>query len=168
MNAVDRAQAESWLHHEAALIDDYRLTEWMALFMEDALYWLPIDENAQPGRTVALICDNSLRRRERVYRLLETRAHAQEPASRTIHLVSNVQVQQSAEEEAVVLSNQIIYEIRAGTADYRQLGLGQQRSFAARCEHRYRLQPGGDWKIALKKMVLLNRDVAIENLTFVL
>lgn len=168
MKSIDRAQAESWLYHEAQLIDEYRLNDWLALFSEDALYWLPIDETAQPGRTVALICDNSLRRRERVYRLLETGAHAQEPVSRTLHMVANVQVEQPHVDDIIVRSNQIIYEIRAGAADYRQLGLGEQRSFAARCEHRYRLQGDGNWKIALKKMILVNRDVAIENLTFVL
>lgn len=168
MHLIERPQAEAWLYHEARLIDEHRLDEWLTLFTDDALYWLPIDDKARPGLTVALICDDALRRRERVYRLQETRAHAQEPMSRTLHVIANVEVEPAAGGEMVVRSNQIVYEIRAGDADYRQPGLGEQRSFAARCEHRYRADGDGGWRIAMKKMVLLNRDVAIENLTFVL
>lgn len=167
MQMLTRDEAEAALYHEARLIDDYRLHEWLKLFGSDALYWLPIDDRPAPGTSVSLIYDNDLRRQERVYRLLETRAHAQDPLSRTQHIISNVELESRNDNQVSVFSSQIIYEIRAGGADYRQFGLGEQRSFAARCEHRFELQEGV-WKIALKKMLLLNRDVAVENLTFIL
>lgn len=164
---MSRQDAETWLFREARLIDEQRLHDWLALFADDGLYWAPIDDRQAPGTTVALIHDTPLRRRERIYRLLETQAHAQDPLSRTQHIVANVEVEPAGDGEIRVFSSQVIYEIRAGMADYRQLGLGEQRSFAARCEHRLRWRDG-QWKIALKKILLLNRDVAIENLTFIL
>lgn len=164
---LSRGEAEDFLFLEARLIDEWRLREWNAMFTEDGIYWLPVDENSEPGKYVSLIYDNALRREERVFRLLETTAHSQDPRSATQHFISNVSVKAEANGAARVYSSQIIYEMRAGGADYRHLGLGEQRSFAARCEHL--LQPSGSgWKIALKKMVLLNRGVAIGNLTFVL
>ena len=108
-----------------------------------------------------------MRRRERVYRLTRTSFPAQDPPSATHHLISNVIVEDAAETEATILSSQIIHEIRAGAADDRQLDLGDQRAFAAHGEHKLRLV-GGVWKIARKRLVLLNRDTAIPNLTFLL
>jgi len=167
MQARVRSAVENWVHQEARLIDDGKLEEWLTLFAPGGIYSLPIDENAEPGTVASLIYDDELRRRERVFRLLHTRAHAQDPLSQTMHLVGNVQVEIHADESVTAYSNQIIYEIRAGRADYRQAGLGEQRSFAARCVHRLVGTPG-HWTMALKKMVLLNREIAIENLTFIL
>ena len=164
---LSRAEAEDFLYREARLIDEWRLKDWNAMFTADGLYWLPVDENAEPGTHVSLIHDNALRREERVYRLLETAAHSQDPRSATQHFISNVSVPHDENGQVRVYSSQIIYEIRAHGADYRHLGLGEQRSFAARCEHLLRMEHGS-WKIALKKMVLLNRGVAIGNLTFIL
>jgi 3-phenylpropionate/cinnamic acid dioxygenase small subunit len=45
------------------------------------------------------------------------------------------------------------------------LGLGDQRTFAGRAEHRLRREQGV-WKISLKRLVLLNRNLPIPNLTF--
>ena len=168
MESVDIRTAESWLFEEARLIDGGYFEEWLSLFSENGVYWLPIDDRQPPGKTVSIVYDDSLRRRERVFRLCHTRAHAQEPPSNTIHVIGNVKVDQGSENDLVVYSNQIIYEIRAGMADYRQRGLGEQRTFAAQCEHRYVMDAQGCWRIALKKMLLLNREIPIENLTFIL
>ena len=53
--------------------------------------------------------------------------------------------------------NLIIYEAR----------VGQERSYAARCQHDLRLQDGG-WRISLKKVVLVNGDSPLYNLTFLI
>jgi hypothetical protein len=64
-----------------------------------------------------------------------------------------------------VISNQTINEVRTG--DYRQLGLGELQSIVARVEHMLELSEEGP-KIALKKVLLLNRDMPLGNLTFLL
>ena len=109
------------LFREARLIDQGKLREWMELFTSDGIYWLPIDENAAPGQHVTLIYDDAQRREERVYRLLDTIAHAQDPTSVTQHFISNVIVRSGAGDEPLVHSSQIIYELRGNGADYRHL-----------------------------------------------
>jgi hypothetical protein len=47
----------------------------------------------------------------------------------------------------------------------RTAGRGKDRVFAGSCEHRMRFEDGG-WKIAAKKVVLVNNDEVIDNLTF--
>lgn len=169
---LSRAEAENFLYEEARLIDEGRHEEWLDLFAEDGIYWLPIKADAAPNEHLSLIFDDNLRREERVYRLSQTQFPAQSPPSQTQHIISNVQVRDGIQEdlasgEVTVYSSQIIYEIRGVTADDRQLGLGDQRTFAGRAEHRLR-QEEGAWKISLKRLVLLNRNLPIPNMTFLL
>ncbi|MEA2987083.1 MAG: hypothetical protein QOD94_3337, partial [Alphaproteobacteria bacterium] len=64
--AFDIACCEQFLVHEARLLDEARFDEWLALFTEDAWYWVPVDaEQKDPFTTVSLIYDDR--------RLLETR-----------------------------------------------------------------------------------------------
>lgn len=165
MQSLSRADAEAFLYHEAELIDEWRLEDWLKLFTEDGLYWLPIGDDKEPGENTSIIYDVPVRREERVFRLLETPVPSQAPPSRTIHSVTNVRVQSEPSDSFVtVRSYQTITELRSG--DFRQTGLGEQRTFVGHCEHRLRRDPDG-LRIALKKLVLLNRDISIRNLTFI-
>ncbi len=168
MPALTVEDAAAFLYREARLLDERWFDEWLALFTADGIYWAPTDDTARdPYDKVSLIHDDTLRREERVFRI-NADPPSQSPISRTLHVVSNVEVEDGgAAGEARVFSSQIVYEMRAGGGNYRYLELGEPRSFAIRCEHV--LRPEGDgWRIALKKMLLLNRDIPIGNLTFIL
>jgi len=150
-----RDQVEEFLFYEAKLIDEYRYEEWLALWTEDGLYWVPCNrDDADPARQAMIIYDNHARLEERIYRLTSGAAWAQQPRSRTRRLISNVEVRES-EGGYAVESNCIIAELRRSRQDI----------FAARMIHK--LRPAGDsFRIALKKVLLLNNDEAIDNLTF--
>ena len=159
------AEAERFLFAEARLLDERRFEEWEALFTDDAVYWLPIDPDADPARAVAIIYDDRKRLHERVYRLTKTPVLDQNPASRTIRFVSNVEVVDGdGAEDAVVHCRHLIAEMRPGGP--RQQGLNAPRFFAARCEYRLR-KVDETWMIALKKVVLLTADEPQYNLTFI-
>ena len=158
------ADAEQLIFHEARLIDERQFEAWLELFTDDGLYWLPIDESGGE-QTISTILDDAERRSERVFRLLHTPVPAQTPPSRTVHLVTNVQVDEPAENgDAVVRCNMLIGEMRPGGP--LQLNLGHQQLLVGRCEYRFR-EVGGEWKISLKKVMLLNADRPIGNLTFI-
>lgn len=164
---LDVAAAAAFLHREARLLDERRLDEWLGLFAPDALYWLPINADAEPGthRDTSLIFDGDVRRRERVYRLLSTPLPSQNPPSRTLHAVSNVEVEPAADGVVRVYSNQLVVEVRTG--DHTQRGLGTQNICAGHCTHDL-VRHEGEWRIRMKKLVLLTRDAAVPNLTFML
>ena len=153
--ATLRERVEDFLFHEAKLIDDHRYDEWLALWTEDCLYWVPCNsDDADPSRQAMIIYDNRGRLDERVYRLTSGAAWAQQPRSRTRRLISNVEVRETDGGYAVE-SNCLIAELRRSRQDL----------FAARILHT--LRPSGDsFRIALKKVLLLNNDEAIDNLTF--
>jgi 3-phenylpropionate/cinnamic acid dioxygenase small subunit len=155
---MTRDEAEQFLITEALLIDERRFDEWLALFAPDCLYWLPITDG-DPTREPSLIYDDYERLKERIFRISETYAPAQAPASRTLHNITNVEVQ--PEGRATRLRCHLtLFEYRPG--DPSQVGLGVQRVFAGHVE--YLLEHG---LIKLKKIWLLNRDAAHYNLTFI-
>jgi ethylbenzene dioxygenase subunit beta len=159
-----RADVEDLLFREARLLDDLKLDEWLQLFTPDGLYWIPIDENAPVASQGAIIFDTPLRREERVHHLLHTSFPAQSPRSRTIHYVSNVMLE-SRDQDLIVTSSQVIYEMRTG--DFAQRGIGDITPLVCRVDYVLRLT-GGNLRIAEKKVLLINRDTWQGNLTIIL
>lgn len=161
---VTAAEAAAFLVREARLIDDRKLAEWLALFTADAIYSVPLDENAARGTGAAIIYDDALGREERVHHLLHNRYPSQSPRSRTLHFVSNIEATPGAG-GTVVRSSQIVYETRPG--DYQQIGLGQVGAVVADVEH-VLVRESGALRIARKTVLLLNRDAWFGNLTYLL
>jgi benzoate/toluate 1,2-dioxygenase subunit beta len=157
MARLSRSEAEDLLYAEARLLDERRHDEWLGMLTADAAYWMPANgDGVNPNREVSLVYDNATKLRDRIDRLASGIAHAQSPPSKTKRLVSNVQIDESDENAATVLSAFILYELRRG----------KERIFAGRYEHRMRFEDGR-WKIAAKKAVLINNDEVIDNLTFI-
>jgi len=162
---VTRADAEDLLYHEARLLDTRRLTEWLDLFTDDGLYWIPIDETKSPSINTSIVYDDRLRREERVHHSLHNTFISQTPHSRTLHFINNVAVEPGAGETFCVHSNQLIYEVRIG--DFTQVGLGAVRPIVANVEYTLRAVDGV-WKIARKEILLIDRDMSVGNLTFII
>lgn len=159
---MNRTEAEAFLIYEVSLIDDRRLEEWLELFTEDGVYWVPIYEDKGPNEATSIIYDLPIRRQERVYRLLHTTAPVEDPPHRLLHVVGNVQVHPAGTDEAKIYSNQVVYVARPPS-----LGLDELFVLPARCEHHVR-RVDGRWRIQMKKVLLLNRDFALPSLPFIL
>ncbi|MBI3975363.1 MAG: aromatic-ring-hydroxylating dioxygenase subunit beta [Armatimonadetes bacterium] len=158
-------EAERFLFAEARLLDERRFDEWEALFTDDGVYLVPIDPAKEPSRSISIIYDDRRRLGERVFRQMKTPVLDQNPPSRTIRFVSNVEVAPDAADGiATVRCHQLIAEMRPGGPG--QAGLNAPRWFAARCEYRLRRTDGG-LKIAAKKVVFLNSDLPHYNLSFI-
>jgi 3-phenylpropionate/cinnamic acid dioxygenase small subunit len=136
--AVDRHKVENFLYREARLMDEHAYDEWLALWTDDALYWVPCNED-----------DTA--------RLKSGAAYAQDPKSRLSRIVSNVEIEAENKTETIVRSSFNVTALRRGRVDI----------FAGRAIHK--LRPEGDsFKIAHKKVLLINNDVVIHNLTFLI
>ena len=164
---MTREEAENFLYMEARLLDEDRLEEWLTLFTAEGIYWLPIDEEDDPERQASVIYDDPLQREKRVHQLRQGARYSQLPASRTIHYLSNVEVEPGPDGEVNLRCNVLILELRPGDHQAIQKGLGNQRALAGRCLYRLVSQEGS-WRIALKKVLLIDRDMPLYNLTFVL
>ncbi|HYM03007.1 MAG TPA: aromatic-ring-hydroxylating dioxygenase subunit beta, partial [Stellaceae bacterium] len=93
--ALGRNDIEDFLYHEAGLLDEWRLPEWLALFTEDARYEVPSTDlaaDASPDENLFYIADDRFRLEQRVARLMKRSGHSEQPRSKTRHLVTNVRI----------------------------------------------------------------------------
>ena len=165
---IGQDEAESFLYHEASLIDERRFDEWLNLFSDDCCYWVPANKyDVDVQREVSLIYDLRPRLEDRVYRLKLPSILAQKPASRTVHLITNVQVSKADAGEILLRSCFAIHHLRDG--DWRQVGLGidPMGPLAGRYEHLLKLTNDG-LKIRQKKVLLLQNNVPVGNISFLL
>ncbi len=111
-----REQVEDFLFREAALLDDWRLDDWVDLFTQDARYVVPTTDlpDGDPKRDLVFIDDDITRLRARAVRLNSRHAHREYPWSRTRRFVSNVRVEETDNGEISVASNVLVYRFRAG------------------------------------------------------
>src|SRR5215468_12286779 len=101
-----------FLQREARLADEARYAEWLALWTDDAVYWVPAttDPAADPDKHLSHIYDNRARLETRVKMLQTGVRWSQAPASLMRRLISNVEVHEEAD-ALVTESNFILGEL---------------------------------------------------------
>lgn len=90
-----RAEYEDFLFNEAALLDEWRLDEWLALFTTDSIYEVPTmgqGLETGPDNTLYYVADDYCRLQHRVKRLGKPSAHAEWPHSTHVRAVNNVRI----------------------------------------------------------------------------
>jgi p-cumate 2,3-dioxygenase beta subunit len=112
-------EVEDFIVQEAAILDEWRLDDWLTLFTEDARYMVPATDmpNADPKETLAIINDDMARLRGRVERLKSRHAHREFPWSRTRRFITNVRIREIINEEILVNASFLVYRIRGGQVD---------------------------------------------------
>ncbi len=144
--AVTRQQVEDFLYAEAALLDAWKLDEWLTLLADDAVYRVPSNDRprATPEDTLFTIADDIHRIRARVERLKKTSAHAEFPRSHTRRLVSNVRILEQKAQTIKIEANFIVYRFRRNESIYPFVG-----------QYRYGLNIVGEsFKIAMREAVI--------------
>jgi p-cumate 2,3-dioxygenase beta subunit len=130
-----RPEVEDLFYREAALLDEWRLEEWLALLTDDATYQVP-PTDAREGdarNTLFIIADDALRIRSRVKQLLGKSAWAENPPSRTRRIISNVRVLGVDGDNILVTANFAVYRMRyesvdiyVGRYDYKLVRVGSE------------------------------------------
>jgi benzoate/toluate 1,2-dioxygenase beta subunit len=88
-----RDQFRMLLEREARLLDQLRYEDWLVLYARECIYWVPSTPKAgDPRREISVMFDDRRRLEDRIYRLRTGFAWSQAPASRTVRLVTNVEV----------------------------------------------------------------------------
>jgi 3-phenylpropionate/cinnamic acid dioxygenase small subunit len=142
---------QEFVQAEARLLNQARYQDWLALFAEDGRYWVPLGGDAQSESDThnALANEDRLLLTLRVERLVAGRAHSQQPASRSAHVLQLPQVDVCNDHHAEVYTPFTYVESR-----------GEQQIWLAGhwCHRLCREQ--GAWRIALKRVNLLNAGAA--------
>jgi p-cumate 2,3-dioxygenase subunit beta len=143
-----------FLYDEAALLDEWRLDEWLALFHPTVAEYVipsPEDFSDDPATTLHLVNDSRKTLEGRVGRLKSKHAHAESPRSRTRRQITNVRVWQGPGD---LFSRSVfdVTRVRGGMVD-RYVGV-----------YEHQLLPNDDedpwWKIGRRRVLI---DHSIES-----
>lgn len=155
---IDLRSVESFLIHEARLLDERRFEEWQELFAQDGYYWAPgRPGQPDPWSEVSLMFDDREIMKNRIQRLRHPKVYAQIPASQAVRQVSNVSIEEEDADsgEFTVRSVFFMFEHRQA------LPQSFDRVFAGEYRHRLRREEAS-FRIAWKKASLVNCDSAFD------
>ena len=177
MHAEVIRAVEQFLYREARLLDERRFHEWLALFTDDVRYWMPIRSNRYPKISKAIVIldpdrysEEDLTRDDELAILAETKetlgrriarletgmAWAEDPPSRTRHIITNIEVEQGdAASELKVSSNFLVYRSRAET----------EQDFYVGARQDVLRHVDGAWKIARRKIILDQNVLLAKNVS---
>ena len=150
---------ESFLYHEADLLDRREFRAWHDLFTDDGLYWVPIgDDGDDPGRGVSVAFDDHRRLGDRIAWMDTGDVYSHQPPPVTQRLISNVMVWPIDDGTALSRSAFTLHAYRRGITD----------TFVGRYEHVLHMNGEQPAMIRVKKAVLIDRSSALHNLTIIL
>jgi 3-phenylpropionate/cinnamic acid dioxygenase small subunit len=159
LDAAERDLFRALVEREARLLDQQRFQEWLSCYCDECLYWVPsTPAGGDPRSEIAVMFDDRRRLEDRIFRFSTGFAWSQAPSSRTVRVMSNVEVFSSRNsEQRMVRSNFIINEFWDD----------ETRQLVGWAGHRFR-KIGGTWKISAKQVNLLECDRSIRNPSIVL
>jgi benzoate/toluate 1,2-dioxygenase beta subunit len=151
---AERDRFRMLLEREARLLDQLRYDDWLALYTAECVYWVPSTPGAgDPRREISVMFDDRRRLEDRIYRFRTGYAWSQAPASRTVRLITNVEVFAAARDDArMVRSNFLISEFWGD----------ETRVLTGWAGHRV-VRDGETWKIQAKQVNLIDCDQSIRN-----
>ena len=137
-----------FIYAESQLLDRGCFAEWLALFADDGIYWLPsLRDQVDPLGVPSIIYEDVAILAMRVERLLEARALVLTPMPRTIHLVTNIIVDTLDETDVGVDATLLVVEQQDG----------RKQIYAGRSSYRLR-RTGDSFRIRLKRVELMDCD----------
>jgi 3-phenylpropionate/cinnamic acid dioxygenase small subunit len=170
-------EVEQFLYREARLLDDRRFHEWLTLFTDDIRYWMVGRSNRYPKSSkaisildparyveddiggddeLAILDEDKTTLAGRVARLDTGMAWAEDPPSRTRHMVSNIEVEAGdGDAEVKVYANFIVYRSRAALEE--DFYVGARQDVLRRVD--------GQWKIARRRLVLDQNVLSAKNIS---
>jgi len=170
-------EVEQFLYREARLLDERRFHEWLELFTDDVRYWMAGRRNRYPKSSkaiatldldreveedwaedveLAILDEDKQTLSARVARLDTGMAWAEDPPSRTRHLLANIEIEPGdAEAELKVHSNFIVYRNRSETEQ--DFYIGARRDVLRLAD--------GTRKIARRKLILDQNVLLAKNVS---
>jgi len=154
---------EQFLFREARLLDSERWENWLALMTDDIHYWMPAIENRRradklgafaPGRG-AYFDDNHFDLQRRVARFMQPSAWAEDPPTRHVHVISNV--------ESCHAETRREYRVHSVFVNYRSRGEADNDLLLGRREDILRDTEDG-LRIARRKIVITQSLLMSKNI----
>ena len=141
--------------HEARLLDEKRYEEWNALFLDDAIYWVPLVPNQPEGLDhTSHLHEDKLLRDLRIERLKSPRAFSQQPPTRSLHLLQTPTVEPRDPERPHEHRVRTVFQYVESQGD-------EMHTFFGVAWHRIVVDAQGALRLAQKRVDLINSDAAL-------
>jgi biphenyl 2,3-dioxygenase beta subunit len=157
-------EVERFYYDEAALLDAHQYDQWLALFSDDAHYFMPIrrtrtqreiaQEFTKPGE-MAFFDDTKMLLAGRVAKLRSGRSWSEDPPSRTRHLITNIRILKDDGRTLEVESNFHVYRTRLNSEE--TSWIGSRRDLLRRIDGGLQI---ASRTIFLEQTVLLSRNLS--------
>ena len=148
--SVSREQVIDFIYAEARMLDEQRYDDWLALWLEDGHYWMPLDyQQTDPHLVTSLMYEDYFMLRLRVQRLSGARTFSQKPKSRCSHVIQRPFIDQMTDTSVTTTTSMHYVETR----------MDEQFLLALTATHELKVEDGAI-KIANKRVDLLNSDAA--------
>lgn len=159
-----------FLAMEAELLDARRFDDWLGLLAEDIRYWMPIARNVEAGDLAREFTAEGIDAnwfdegidtlRQRVKQLATSVHWAEQPPSRTTHMISNLQLAAVTPEsgpprEVQTRCRFLLYRNRL--EDEQDIFIGKRNDTLRRVD--------GSWKIAAREIYLDQNVMLSKNLS---
>ncbi|MCI3132220.1 3-phenylpropionate/cinnamic acid dioxygenase subunit beta [Phenylobacterium aquaticum] len=157
-------EIEQFLYREARLLDQERYEEWLGLMTEDVHYWMPgmqaryrNDTTAGPLiERMAFYDDDLLNLRRRVTRFMHATAWAEDPPTRAVHIINNVEVELTAVEGE--------YQVYSTFVNCRGRNESEENWLAGRRTDLLRRQADGGLRLARREIHITQTVLLAKNL----
>lgn len=153
---VTKEDLIDFVYDEVRMLDFGHYDEWLKLWCEDGMYWMPLDyKQADPIHETSLMWEDQFMLRLRVERLNGARTFSQKPKSRCHHVIQRPYVDEIDNENGkYVVTTQMHYV---------ETRLDEQFLLALTARHDL-VRQDGSLKIKQKRVDILNCDAAFGNI----
>jgi p-cumate 2,3-dioxygenase beta subunit len=146
MKTASVESVAAFLYREADLLDEWKLDDWLKLFLPEARYEVPATDapDGRPEETLHIIADDMTVLAGRVDRLKSVQAYAENPHSRTRRFITNVQVLGEKDGHMRVSANFMVTRARKGQTD----------TYIGRYDHLLKPDPETGFRFLRRRAVL--------------
>ena len=154
--SISKDDLIDFIYEEVRMLDEGRYDEWLALWLEDGHYWMPLDyKQTDPIHVTSLMYEDHFMLRVRIERLNGERTFSQKPKSRCHHVIQRPYVDEIDQEAGKFVTTTFMH--------YVETRLDEQTLLALTARHELALVDG-KIRIANKRVDIVNCDAAFRNI----
>jgi len=156
MSKISKDDLIDFLYEEVRMLDEGRYDEWLALWLPDGHYWMPLEyKQTDPNLVTSYLYEDLFMLNLRIERLNGERTFSQKPKTRCHHVIQRPFIDAMDHEKEEYITNTSMH--------YVETRLDDQILLAFTATHNLK-RVDGEIKIANKRVDLVNCDAAFGNI----
>lgn len=166
--AAAQQRVRDFIVREGRLAEESRFQDWLELWHEESLYWIPIGDPSSPSQpVVAIIRDNRQDLADRIRRLESGLVHSQVPPSRWVRVWGAIEVERAVDDAISPVRARGAWKASA-SFHVVEVRHGARRDWTGRADYILTESDAEALKILRKTVWLVDRDTELPPLMFMI